>query len=266
MNDNLEERLRDELRRGALPAAPDALHDRLSRLPAESHGSRFGGLLGGLRLAAIASAAAVAIAFVLVVRSLPGPSGAGPSASLGSVATTRPSALPTLGPTSGPTSGPSVEPSSRPSPSIAANCTPSFVLPAATTESVSQITDVRVGRHPGYDRIVFEFAAGRPQLTIAVARPPFVGDASGKTIHVAGDAFLSLKLFDAKGSPTYTGPGAFSPGYPNLVALVNAGDYEGYVTWIAGLRDINSICYSVSTLTGPTRIVIDIVDPGPNPS
>lgn len=266
MNDNLEERLRDELRRGALPAAPDALHDRLSRLPAESHGSRFGGLLGGLRLAALASAAAVAIAFVLVVRSLPGPSGAGPSASLGSVATTRPSAIPTLGPTSGPTSEPSVEPSSRPSPSIAANCTPSFVLPA-TTSSVTPITDVRVGAHPGYDRIVFEFAgSGRPQLTVEQKLGPFVADASGQTIKVAGNAFLSLKLFDASGYPTYTGPGAFSPGYPNLVALVNAGDYEGYVTWIAGLRDINSICYSVSTLTGPTRIVIDIVDPGPNPS
>jgi hypothetical protein len=266
MNDEVERRLRDGLRQGALPPAPDALRDRLSRLPSEPRGSRLTGLLGGLRLAALASAAAVAIVFVLVVRSLPGPIGTGPSASLGSVAaTTGPSALPssgpTLGPTIGPTSGPSSGPSIGPSPSVATTCATSFVLPA-TTESVTQITDVRVGAHPGYDRIVFEFpGSGRPQLSVAVARPPFVGDASGKTIAVAGDVFLSLKLFDASGSPTYKGPSSFSPGYPNLVALVNTGDYEGYVTWIAGLRGSGAPCFTVSTLSGPTRIVVDVKAP-----
>jgi hypothetical protein len=270
MNDELERRLRDGLRRGVLPAAPDALRDRLSRLPTESRGSRLTELLSGLRLAALATAAAVAIAFVLVVRSLPGPTGTGPSASLGSVTTTTPAAIPssgpTFGPTIGPTSGPSNEASTGPSPSEAATCAPSFVLPA-TTESVTQITDVRVGAHPGYDRIVFEFAgSGRPQLTIEQKQGAFVQDASGQEIKVPGNTFLVLKLFDASGYPTYTGPSSFSPGYPNLAALVNAGDFEGYVTWIAGLRDINSICYSVSTLANPTRIVIDIVDLGPNPS
>jgi len=265
MNDDLERRLREGLRHGALPPAPDALRDGLSRLPGQSRGSRLTGLLGGLRLAALASAAAVAIVFVLVVRSLPGPSGTGPSASLGSVATTTPSAVPssgpTFGPTIGPTSGPSSEPSTGPSPSEAATCAPSFVLPP-TTESVTQITDVRVGAHPGYDRIVFEFAgSGRPQLTVGVAQPPFVEDASGRTIKVAGNAFLSLKLFDASGYPTYTGPSSFSPGYPNLVALVNAGDFEGYVTWIAGLHGGGAPCFAVSTLSAPTRIVIDIKAP-----
>ena len=262
MSDDLERRLRDGLRHGALPAAPDPLRDRLNRLPTEARGSRLTGLLGGLRLAALATAAAVAIAFVLVVRSLPGPTGTGPSASLGSIATLGP----TIGPTSGPSRGPTSGPSSGPSPSVAMTCGSQFVLPA-TTESVAQITDVRVGAHPGYDRIVFEFAgSGRPQLTIARAFPPFVEDGSGNSVAVPGNAYLSLKLYDATGYPTYTGPNLFTPKYPSLVALVNTGDYEGYVTWIAALRDINSICYSVSTLPGPTRIVIDIVDLGPNPS
>jgi hypothetical protein len=266
MNDDLERRLRDGLRRGALPAAPDALRDRLSRLPTESRGSRLSGLLSGLRLAALATAAAVALAFVLVVRWLPGPTGTGPSASLGSVATTSASASPTLGPTIGPTSGPSSGPSIGPSPSVAVTCATQFVVPA-TTESVTPITDVRMGTHPGYDRIVVEFAGpGRPQLTVEQTHGPFVQDASGQTIKVPGNVFLSLKLFDASGYRTYKGPSSLSPGYPNLVALVNAGDYEGYVTWIAGLGDINSICYNVSTLANPTRIVIDIVDLGPNPS
>jgi len=272
MNDDLERRLRDGLRRAALPAAPDTLRARLSRLPTESRGSRLAGLVSGLRLAALASAAAVAIAFVLVVRSLPGPTGTGPVASLGSVATTGPSAGPSTLATSSPSIGPSSQPSAlSPTPSVVIypttqpsvepgfTCAATTVLPA-TTSAVVSITDTRLGTHAGYDRIVFEFAGTkRPRLTVDVASPPFDQDASGLPVNVAGSAFLKLRLYDASGYPTYTGPDSFSPGYPNLVALVNTGDYEGYVTWIAGLR--GSACYRISTLSGPTRIVIDVQAP-----
>jgi hypothetical protein len=262
MNDDLERRLRDGLRRGALPAAPDTLRERLSRLPTESRGSRLAGLVSGLRLAALASAAAVAIAFVLVVRSLPGPAGTGPVASLGSVSTTGPSASPSALATTTPGNDQgSAPPAPSPTPAEIFTCTGSQVV-NATTRTVAQITDVRVGTHPGYDRIVFEFAgADLPQLTVAVARPPFLEDASGMPVKVPGTAFLSLKLSHASGYPTYTGPDSFSPKYPNLVALVNSGDFEGYVTWIAGLSDSHSTCFAVSTLSGPTRIVIDIQAP-----
>jgi hypothetical protein len=262
MNDDLERRLRDGLRRGALPAAPDTLRERLSRLPTESRGSRLAGLVSGLRLAALASAAAVAIAFVLVVRSLPGPTGTGPIASLGSVATNGPSASPSALATSAPGNDQgSAPPAPSPAPSETFSCTGSQVVNATTT-TVAPITDVRLGTHPGYDRIVLEFAgSGLPQLTAAVARPPFLEDASGLPVKVPGNAFLSLKLSHASGYPTYTGPDSFSPKYPNLIALVNSGDFEGYVTWIAGLSDSHSTCFAVSTLTGPTRIVIDVQAP-----
>ena len=263
MNDDLERRLRAELRKGDLPGAPASLRTRLAGLPAEPRRSSFARLFTGLRLAGLASAAAVAIAFVLVVRALPGPSSGSPAASLGAVATTGPTA--TAGASAAPTPGgtlpPSSSPSVGPSPAEQFTCGGSRVLPA-TTSAVAQITDVRVGTHPGYDRIVFEFAgSGRPQLTIAQAFPPFVEDGSGNTVAVPGSAYLSLKLYDASGYPTYTGPSLFTPKYPNLVALVNTGDYEGYVTWIAALRNPNRVCYDVSTLTGPTRIVIDVQAP-----
>lgn len=60
-------------------------------------------------------------------------------------------------------------------------------------------------------------------------------------------------------APTYTGPLTFAPRYPRLIALVRAGDFEGYVTWIAGLTA--PACYHVFTLTGPTRLVIDFQAP-----
>jgi hypothetical protein len=277
-DDDLEQQLRDGLRRGSLPAAPDSLRRRLAQLPGEGRPSRFAGLVTGLRMTALASAIAVAVAFVLVVRALPGPGVTGPGSSLTGLLPTAssptdsssPLPIPSVGPTAsgaattGPPSAaqspaPSTEPSTGPSTADTFTCALRTIVPA-TTSSVVQFTDVRVGTHPGYDRIVFEFAgSGRPQLTVAAAMPPFVGDASGQAIDVAGKSFLTLKLYDASGYPTYSGPDTFSPGYPRLTTLVNNGDFEGYVSWVAGLT--GRACYAISTLTSPTRIVIDLQAP-----
>jgi hypothetical protein len=254
MNDDLERRLRDGLRHGALPAAPDGLRARLAGLPKEPRRSALGQFFTGLRVAGLASAAALAIAFVLVVRALTGLAGPGPGASLGSVATTGPSAAPTV---SSATAVPSIAP---PSPTSGFTCEDSATILPPTTSAVVPVTDVRVGSHPGYDRIVFEFkGSGRPQLTVTPASPPFVDDASGKPVTVPGEVFLTLKLYDASAFPTYVGPDSFSPNDLNLRALISTGDYEGYVSWVAGLN--LSTCYRISTLAGPTRIVIDVQAP-----
>ncbi|HZL33515.1 MAG TPA: hypothetical protein VFC81_05960 [Verrucomicrobiae bacterium] len=275
MTDDLEQQLRDGLRRGVLPGAPEALRRGLAELPAEPRRPRFSGVFGRLRWIALASAAAAALAFVIVVRSLPGPTGVGPGASLQSPNSSAVTATPSPGATAQPTTGPTgsappatptpplVRPANSPSPGPSAGagftCAATTVLPA-TTSAVVQVNDVRLGSHAGYDRIVLEFAGtGRPGLTVAVASPPFVGDASGNPIVVPGKAFLTLKLYDASDYPTYAGPGSISAGYPRLTALVNNGDYEGYVSWVAGLT--GPACYRISTLTGPTRIVVDIQAP-----
>ena len=56
----------------------------------------------------------------------------------------------------------------------------------AGTAARAQITDIRIGEHVGYDRIVFEFAAGIPEYRIEVAAPPFTQDPSGLPMNVAG--------------------------------------------------------------------------------
>jgi hypothetical protein len=266
MNDDVEQQLRDGLRHGALPPAPDALRERLAQLPAEPIGLRPSRFLSGLRWAALTSAATVVLVFVIVVRSLPGVP-AFPGASFGGVSSAGPSVtgspIPTAEPTFGPASeAPAASSSPQPvllSPAPGFTCASTTVLPA-TTSAVTQINDVRAGTHPGYDRIVFQFVgSGRPKLTVAKASPPFVGDASGLPISVAGRAFLTLKLYAASGYPTYTGPSSLSPGYPSLTALVNNGDFEGYVSWVAGLT--GPACYRISTLANPTRIVVDIQAP-----
>jgi hypothetical protein len=131
----------------------------------------------------------------------------------------------------------------------------------ASTTNRAQITDVRVGTHDGYDRVVFEFDSGLPGTVIEGAVPPFTADASGQEIQVAGSAFLKVRMeFASKVSPdggvTYGGSTNFEPGFDRLLQLVEGGDFEAVSTWYLGLD--GGGCYRVLTLSDPSRLVIDI--------
>jgi hypothetical protein len=138
-------------------------------------------------------------------------------------------------------------------------CTPSVTI--ASTTDRAQITDVRVGTHDGYDRVVFEFASGLPDAVIEAALPPFYADASGLEIDVAGTAFLKVTMHGAStvspdGGVTYGGSTNFEPGFDQLVQLIEGGDFEAVSTWYLGLD--GGGCIRVLTLSAPSRLVIDI--------
>jgi hypothetical protein len=129
------------------------------------------------------------------------------------------------------------------------------------TVGLANIVDVRVGTHDGYDRVVFEFEQGTPELTLDRAEPPFTEDGSGLPVEVDGDSFLGLvmrggsKQTDA-GTSSYDGSTDFAPGFPALVHLIEAGDFERQSTWYLGLA--GESCVRVLLLDGPPRLVIDI--------
>jgi hypothetical protein len=137
-------------------------------------------------------------------------------------------------------------------------------LPVHKARSVPQnvnIVGVRVGSHDGYDRIVFEFDAGTPEITLDRAVPPFLEDPSGRPLDVKGSSFLQLIMRGgtkqtASGGSSYGGPTDFNPGFPQLVALVEGGDFEAQSTWYLGLN--NAACARVMLLTLPDRVVIDV--------
>ncbi|HET7082101.1 MAG TPA: hypothetical protein VFJ00_00105, partial [Candidatus Limnocylindria bacterium] len=138
-------------------------------------------------------------------------------------------------------------------------CVPSVTI--ASTTDRAQITDVRVGTHDGYDRVVFEFDSGLPNAVIEGVLPPFYADASGLEIEVAGSAFLQVRMnFASKVSPdgvtTYDGPTSFEPEFDRLVHLLEGGDFEAVSTWYLGLD--GGSCFRVLTLSDPSRLVIDI--------
>jgi hypothetical protein len=132
------------------------------------------------------------------------------------------------------------------------------------TVAIANITDVRVGTHADYDRVVFEFADGFPEASLERAIPPFTQDASGAPIDVEGTSFLRLllrggsKQTDA-GTSSYDGPTDFDPGFATLVDLIEGGDFERQSTWYLGLT--SEACVRVMTLDGEGgsfRLVIDV--------
>jgi hypothetical protein len=129
------------------------------------------------------------------------------------------------------------------------------------TVAIANIVDIRVGSHVGYDRVVFEFEQGTPELTLDRATPPFSEDASGLPLDVEGVSFLRLtmrggtKQTDA-GTSSYDGPTNFDPAFRSLVDLVEGGDFERQSTWYFGLSAES--CLRVLLLDGPPRVVVDV--------
>ena len=131
------------------------------------------------------------------------------------------------------------------------------------TVARAQITDVRIGTHADYDRVVFEFANGLPEYTLDRATPPFRHDASGMPVEVDGSSFLRLIMRGGTkqtedNTSSYDGPIEFHPGFSTLIDLVEGGDFEAQSTWYLGLAA--EACVRVIRLTddGAQRLVIDV--------
>lgn len=127
------------------------------------------------------------------------------------------------------------------------------------------LTAVRLGAHPGFDRVVFEFRATLPGFDVRYVDPPILADGSGEPVPVEGAAFLRVRMepasgfdFDA-GTPSYTGPdriGGDSAGTSAVREVVRSGDFEAVLTWVIGVA--GRAGFRVSTLSSPSRLVIDV--------
>ncbi len=124
----------------------------------------------------------------------------------------------------------------------------------------SKLTAIRTATHPGYDRLVFEFSGKLPSRTFVQWAPKVTRDGSGATVPAAGNAFLQIGLsgvtgYTASHAPSF-GPLRRSTGNENLNQVVHAGEFEGMVSF--GAATMARTSYSVTKLTNPSRVVIDI--------
>ncbi|MDK8762438.1 hypothetical protein QP922_01180 [Corynebacterium sp. MSK218] len=122
------------------------------------------------------------------------------------------------------------------------------------------VTDVRVGKHDGFDRVVFEFTGnGSPGWFIDYADSP-AQQGSGNPISYEGATALNVSI-DGTAYPfqldmedpnigTVKGAGGM------VTQVVNAGTFEARSQFVIGLAGRHP--YSVQVLKAPTRLVIDI--------
>jgi hypothetical protein len=137
---------------------------------------------------------------------------------------------------------------------------------SATGSDTALLERIAVGRHEGYDRVVFQFQNGLPGYRVEYVQPPLKEDGSGKPVSVKGNAIVSVRMEPASGFDLNTGEGVLtykgpkridgsSTGASVVQELVRTGDFEAVLTWAIGLSD--KVDFRVTTATSPDRLIVD---------
>jgi hypothetical protein len=135
-----------------------------------------------------------------------------------------------------------------------------------TVQETGLLERIAVGRHEGYDRVVFQFRNHVPGYRVEYVQPPFAEDGSGNPVAIAGEAFVQVRMEPASGFDLNTGEGELvykgprriegtDSGAGVVTELVRTGDFEALLTWVIGLE--KQVPFRVLTLDGPPRLVLD---------
>ncbi|WP_236566949.1 AMIN-like domain-containing (lipo)protein [Nocardia sp. CY41] len=128
------------------------------------------------------------------------------------------------------------------------------------------VTDVRLGRQAGFDRVVYELGGvGTPGWVVRYTDRA-VQDASGNPVDVAGRSILEVRIlgsaypFDSGVTP-YAGPDpAVNPEVPGIAGVYRTTVYEGVTQSFIGVQ-ADRPAFTVTALADPTRLVVDIASP-----
>ena len=146
-----------------------------------------------------------------------------------------------------------------------ANTEPDTQDPSA--DAALTVTDVRVGHHDGFDRVVFELGGtGTPGWRVEYVDQP-VDDGKGDVVAVDGDAYLQVMISGSgypmdTGVEEYAGPNPVRAGDDGEVEeVLLRGVFEGYTQAFVGVDD-EQRPFRVFSLEDPTRVVVDVRDDG----
>ncbi|HET6311113.1 MAG TPA: hypothetical protein VFH00_08950 [Candidatus Nitrosotalea sp.] len=156
---------------------------------------------------------------------------------------------------------PTTSPSASPTPD---STLPVFVCAGGSAQSttpapaVAFIDALRIGTHPGYDRLTIEFKNGLPggfELRMQTGTT-FTTSPKGDQVTLAGKNGILVVIRGADLHTNYSGSTDLKTGYAALVEVRQVEDFEGVVQLALGVS--GSACYSAFTMTGPDRLVIDV--------
>ena len=123
------------------------------------------------------------------------------------------------------------------------------------------ITDIRIGVHEGFERIVFDFeGTGSPGWFIDYAKVP-TQQGSGYPVEYLGDIALNVNIDGTSypfefGREPFVLPPTSGPG-TLVTEIIPQGTFEARDQFIIGMS--GAYPYSVQVLENPTRLVIDVV-------
>jgi hypothetical protein len=137
---------------------------------------------------------------------------------------------------------------------------------SATGSETALLERIALGRHEGYDRVVFQFRNELPGYRVEYVQPPLKEDGSGNPVSVAGNAIVVVRMEPASGFDLDTGEGVLvykgpkriegsNAGTSVVQELVRAGDFEAVLSWAIGLSD--KVDFRVTTATSPARLIVD---------
>ncbi|QPK82558.1 hypothetical protein G7Y29_06625 [Corynebacterium qintianiae] len=122
------------------------------------------------------------------------------------------------------------------------------------------ISDVRVGSHDGFDRVVFEFDGTGTPGYVAGYNPEPMQQASGYPIDVNGNAYLEvviqgtpMGLINPDDALVKVGPMNLAAG--NIQGVTHGGVFEADAQYIIGLDKERP--YNLHVLENPARVVVD---------
>ncbi|MGK8522200.1 AMIN-like domain-containing (lipo)protein [Nocardia asteroides] len=133
----------------------------------------------------------------------------------------------------------------------------------ASADAALTVTNVRLGRQPGFDRVVYDLGGVGTPGWIVRYTDRAVQEGSGNPVDVAGRSILEVRIlgsaypFDSGVTP-YAGPDpAVDPAVPRIAGVYRTTVFEGVTQSFIGVRD-DRPGFTVTTLSNPTRLVVDI--------
>jgi hypothetical protein len=125
---------------------------------------------------------------------------------------------------------------------------------------------IRAGRNKDFDRLVFDLDGPVPGVQVQYV-PELRHQGSGEVVPLRGRAVVQIDIRPAAahtdgGHPTTTGPLPDLTGFAAFRQVADAGDFESQLTWGIGVAARTGL--RATTLTGPTRVAVDVwhAEPG----
>lgn len=210
-----------------------------------------------------AAFSAAVVAALLALTACAGDDDGNDGATSGSPSTVSPAPSPSTSASTGATDAPSGstdDDGSTSAPPFPASTDPDTSEPSA--DAALTVTDVRVGRHDGFDRVVFELGGtGTPGWRVEYV-PEAIEDGKGDVVDVAGDGTLQV-MISGSGYPMDTGVTEYKGPNPLRVAetdeveeVLLRGVFEGYTQAFIGTDEVSP--FRVYALTDPTRVVVEV--------